>query len=160
MGENDDQIKLSVNRSSPDIDSKVSMSKAPWKPSVSGSIAFFFGPVASGIITYINLKRLDHPKKANLVLKFTFIGTVILILLLFMMSEFMTNFMGTFIGHFLTIFLFIKLQKKEFKDWQINNEHIKPSNGWRTVGWGFLGFFLYLVIAFILAFIVPDDFIR
>jgi uncharacterized membrane protein len=46
-------------------------------------------------------------------------------------------------------FIFAKLQDDEFSGWQTAHPEIKPTSGWRAIGWAFLGTFLYLVVIII-----------
>ena len=59
--------------------------KQPWKPRVSGLIGLFCGPIAAGIVTYINLNRLGQPRKAKRTLGVTLLGSVILVIVLWFM---------------------------------------------------------------------------
>jgi len=46
-----------------------------------------------------------------------------------------------------------RLQKQEFDLWQSANPGLLPLNGWRAIGWGFLGLFLFFAIAMVI--IIP-----
>jgi disulfide bond formation protein DsbB len=49
-------------------------------------------------------------------------------------------------------FLFSGLQDREFDEWQAAHQEVVPTNGWRALGWGFIGVIVFLV--FLLAVVV------
>ena len=55
--------------------------------------------------------------------------------------------LGNLIGNIISPFLFPAIQWNDFKKWE--SEKRETYNGWRSVGWGFLGTIIYFVLSFI-----------
>jgi len=44
-------------------------------------------------------------------------------------------------------FVFPKIQDQEFTQWEAMHPDIKPSSGWKALGWGIAGLAVFVVIA-------------
>jgi H+/Cl- antiporter ClcA len=123
------------------------VSTPPWSLWVVGSIGFLFGPVASALITYFNFKWMGKPDKANWTLGLTLIGVVIYSVILARSSANEAETMGEFLGNAVSPFLYPAIQWGDFKNWELNER--ETYNGWRSIGWGFLGMIIFLLLSFI-----------
>lgn len=108
--------------------------RAPWKPRVAGITSFFFGPVAGGLVTFLNLRRLGAPRKAAWILGLSALGSVLLGSLSYWMEEYLELLAAP-----LSACVFPPLQKAEFDAWRGRNPDVPLQSGWRSVGWGALG---------------------
>ena len=125
---------------------------APYRPHVAGRIAFFFGPVAGALITVISLRRFGYPVKAHKVLRWTLVAAAGLAAVLILVPEVFGRLIGLG-AEFAFYKIYPDLQEKEFNEWQLAHSDIQPLNGWRALGWGFAGLFLFLLI--IVAVMIP-----
>lgn len=140
----------------------------PWKPHVAAIMGFFFGPLAGALVTYANLKRLQQPHKAKLVLLYTPAASVVLLLPLFYLPEHAAEALGAGLNAGFAV-LFVWLQKKEFDGWREKQEIILEAggleleagglkleavaaSGWTALGWGLLGLAMFGGIVVGLAF--------
>ena len=126
------------------------MPKPPFRPGTIGRIAFFFSIVAGSLVCIINLRRMGHAEKAKKVLWITIgvaVGVACFLLLL-------PDAIGRLVGLVLEViwyFVFPKIQAREFEQWQTLHPELLPANGWRAIGWGFLGFGMFFVIFVLVA---------
>ncbi len=130
--------------------------KAPWKPRVSGAIGLAFGPVAAALITFVNLRRLDSPRKARWVLGLTSVGSVLLGSFTYLMQEKSGYWLSSL--NILIAPLYSILQTAEFDAWRARNPVAKSQNGWYATGWGLIGLVVFLALAIIgtLPWLMPD----
>lgn len=127
------------------------MSKAPYRPKVVGTIAFFFGPMAGAIVSVINLRRFGYPLKAKQVFLWSLAATAGLAVVLMLTPDVLARGIG--IGAEIAFYkVYSSLQEKEFAAWRTANPQIEPLNGWRAMGWGFAGLTLFLLVFFVVAF--------
>lgn len=47
--------------------------------------------------------------------------------------------------------IYSALQQKEFEQWQEANVGVEPLSGWRAIGWGVVGLFLFFLVFFLVA---------
>jgi hypothetical protein len=120
--------------------------KAPWRPRVSGVAGFLFGPLAGGIIAFINFRRLGRPRAAAWTLALTILASAFFGVLV-ALAPAATNAVGRVIGNILSPFLFPALQKSAFEEWAAAHPGVEPANGWRSTGWAILGCILYFAVA-------------
>lgn len=130
----------------------------PWKPMVAGVMGLLLGPIAAAIVTFINLKRLDRHKKANWVLALSIAGGIILFYGLFFLPELQSESLGKFIGNFISPFLYPFIQKDDFEEWKAKHPEATANRGVRSIGWGFIGLLLNLVIVFGISMSIPYDY--
>ena len=128
--------------------------KQPWRPRVSGIIGFIFGPLAAGLLTFINFRRLGKERKATLTLLYTFVGSILLFLLLGVMKTEQTEIVGPLVGNIVCPLLFPFIQKKDFKIWRNQNPQLQPNTGWNSIGWGVIGSVIFFVLALIIAVVM------
>jgi hypothetical protein len=127
------------------------MSKAPFRPKVTGKIAFFFGPVASALVSVINLRPTGHPLKAKRVLLRTLGGAGVLAATLVVIPDVLGCAVG--LGAEIAFYkIYPGLRERQFEGWQAANPDIQPLNGWKAIGWGFVGLVIFLAIISAVAF--------
>jgi hypothetical protein len=135
------------------------MTKAPYRPTAAGRIAFFFGPVAGALVTVTNLRRYGYPLKANKVLLWTLLAAAVLSVVLIVTPDLLGRVIGL-AAEFAAYKVYSGLQEKEFNEWQTAHPDIAPLNGWGALGWGFAGlvvlFMMIVGIGFILALLLPS----
>jgi hypothetical protein len=124
--------------------------KPPWRPSVVGRIAFFFGPVAGALIALICLRRMENPQKSKKVMRLAVAFAVLESLVLFFIPDVLSRFVA--IGAEIAFLLFFPaFLEKDFAEWQAAHPTVQPSNGWNAVGWGFLGAIAFVAIAILVS---------
>jgi hypothetical protein len=123
---------------------------APFEPAVAGRIAFFFGPIAGALVSVVSLRRTGHPLRARQVLRWTIAVAAVMSLVLILLPNGLGRLFG-FVAEITFYSVYPKLQKDEFAIWQTANPGVEPSNGWKALGWGFLGAILFVVIAILIA---------
>lgn len=127
------------------------MLKAPFRPQVAGRIAFFFGPMAGALVSVISLRRMGHPLRAKRILRWTLLVAAMLAVLLILTPDILGRALG--LGAEIAFYLtFPGLQKSEFAEWQAAHPDLEPSNGWKALGWGFVGALLFVAVLFAVAF--------
>jgi hypothetical protein len=107
--------------------------------------AILLGPVAAGLVAYLNLKRLGAAAKAQKVLIGALVGSAVLIAILIKTS------IPSYGGIALSIGIggaFSAMQQQEFKTWQAANPGVDPRSAWASLGWGVLGLVIFLCMAF------------
>jgi hypothetical protein len=90
---------------------------------------------------------MGKPDKANWTLGLTLIGVVIYSVILARSSANEAETMGEFLGNAVSPFLYPAIQWGDFKNWELNER--ETYNGWRSIGWGFLGMIIFLLLSFI-----------
>lgn len=120
--------------------------KSPWRPWVSGIAGFLLGPLAGGIIAFINFRRLGRPRAAAWTLGLTIVGCALFGMLI-AFAPAASNGIGRMIGNILSPFLYPFLQKKAFDEWAAAHPGVEPDKGWRSLGWAILGCVLYFAVA-------------
>ena len=129
------------------------MLQPPFRPAVSGRIALLLGPIAGAFVSVISLRRMNYPRKASRVLRLTLIAAILVSILLVLTPDFLSRLIG--IGTDIAFWLvFPRIQHQEFEDWQNAHPDVLPSNGWRAMGWGLLGLFLFLLTAILVGMIL------
>jgi hypothetical protein len=136
--------------SPPPIEAVLSWTKPPWKPRVSGRMGFWFGPLAGGIVAFVNLRRLGARRKANLTLLST-LATLILVLviLIYVIPYNLLRILDKFIVLGIEVAgfkIFPSIQSKDFETWQVNHPGANTANGWKAMGWGILGLLSYFAL--------------
>jgi FtsH-binding integral membrane protein len=121
----------------------------PFEPAVAGRIAFFFGPIAGALVSVVSLRRTGHPLRARQVLRWTIAVAAVMAIVLILLPEGLGRLFG-FVAEITFYTVYPKLQKDEFAIWQTANPGVKPSNGWKALGWGFLGLVLFFVVAMLI----------
>jgi hypothetical protein len=107
---------------------------------------FFLGPLAGALVSIISLRRMGHPLQAKRIFLWTLLATAVFAAVLVATPQPLSRFLG--IGAEIGFYLFYpKLQETEFAAWEAAHPDLKPSSGWRAVGWGLVGFVLLLIIA-------------
>lgn len=127
--------------------------KPPFRPQVAGRIGFFFSIVAGALVSIISLRRMGHSEKAKRVLWITFLSAAFIAIIVLLMPD----APGRLFGLGLEVawyFVFPKIQDREFQQWQATHPDIEPTSGWKALGWGFLGSFLFLTIIIVVAMIL------
>ena len=119
--------------------------KPPFRPQVAGKIAFFFGLVSGALIAAVNLRRMGDPQKAEKVMWITILSTAVVATVLIIIPTAVGRLLGLSL-EIVWYFVFPKIHDEEFRQWESTHKGIKPSNGWRALGWGLFGAVLFLVI--------------
>jgi FtsH-binding integral membrane protein len=121
----------------------------PFEPAVAGRIAFFFGPIAGALVSVISLRRTGYPLRARQVLRWTIAVAAVMSLVLILLPDGLGRLFG-FVAEITFYSVYPKLQKDEFAIWQTANPGVEPSNGWKALGWGFLGLLLFFVVGLLI----------
>jgi hypothetical protein len=129
------------------------MLQPPFRPAVAGRVAFWLGPIAGALVSVISLRRMNCPAKANRVFLLTLIAAILLAILLILTPDILSRLIG-FGAEIAFWLVFPRIQDWEFEDWQNAHPDVLPSNGWRAIGWGLLGLFLFLLTTFLVAMIL------
>jgi hypothetical protein len=127
--------------------------KAPWRPKVAGRIAFFFGPVAGGLVVAVSLRRMGHQQSTKKVLLLALGAAAAEAAILFFTPDALARGVG--IGAEIAFLLiFPVFMEKEFSEWQVTHPSALPSNGWNAIGWGLVGTVVLFVIVFLMFFVL------
>lgn len=121
--------------------------KSPWRPLVSGVAGFLLGPLAGGIIAFINFRRLHRPRAAAWTLGLTILGCAFFGVLIAFSTAAASNGLGRLVGNIISPFLFPFIQNKAFNEWTAAHPGVEPDKGWRSIGSGILGMILYFALA-------------
>jgi len=90
-----------------------------------------------------------HPEKARKGITRALIAMIALAFVLFFAPDAWRRIIG--LGAEAAFYVAFKgFQEREFAEWQSANVTLQPSNGWRAVGWGFVGLFLECALFFII----------
>lgn len=117
-------------------------------------MAFFFGPIAGASVSIVSLRRMRHPEKAKRVFLWTLLAATLLAVVLLVTPDGLGRLIGL-ASEFIFYFIFPRIQDHEFEEWQGAHPDVPPSNGWKALGWGVLGLFLFLAIAIVLTLLIP-----
>jgi hypothetical protein len=119
---------------------------APWRPRVSGIAGFLLGPLAGGIIAFVNFRRTGRPRAAAWTLVLTIVACALFGALV-AFAPVASTAIGRLIGNILSPFLFPLIQNSAFDQWAAAHPGVEPANGWRSTGWAILGCILYFAVA-------------
>ena len=122
----------------------------PFSPKVAGRIAFWFGPIAGALVSVVSLRRTGHPLRARQILRLTIAVAAVLSLILILLPDGIGRLFGL-VAEITFYSVYPKLQEDEFAIWETANPGVESSNGWKALGWGFLGLLLFLVITVLIA---------
>ncbi len=119
--------------------------KLPWKPRVAGINGLIFGPVAAGLVAYVNFRRMGQPRKAKQILVGWIPAIVVLAAILLFIPVQITHgaALGLGVGCMLA---FTNLQKSDFALWEQSHPQTRPANGWNSLGLGLLGLVILVVL--------------
>jgi uncharacterized membrane protein len=125
----------------------------PFRPRAIGRLTFFFGPLAGAFVSAISLRRMGYKEKAGKVIRYTFLISIGVALILGLIPEGLGRIfgLGLEIGFYV---IFPKIIYREFEAWQAAHPEIEPSSGWRAIGWALLGIFLYLFVIMLIVFLL------
>jgi hypothetical protein len=97
------------------------------------------------------LRRTGYPLRAKRIFLWTLVAAAILAVALTLTPDILGRAIG--LGSELAFYLvFLRLQDKEFAEWQAAHPELGPSNGWKPLGWGFVGVLLFFMVFFAVAF--------
>jgi len=122
------------------------LTKPPFRPGVAGRIGFFFGPIAGAFVASINLGRMGQPEKASKVRSYTFLVAIIVVIVIMLIPDVLGHIVGLGL-EVASLMVFPRIQDASFAEWQRVNSGIEPANGWKAIGWGFLGLIIFVAIA-------------
>jgi hypothetical protein len=126
-------------------------SKAPWRPKVAGRIAFFFGPIAGALIVAISLRRMGYQQAAKKVMLLAVGAAAAEAAILFFIPESLSRLVG-FGAEIAFLLVFPVFMENEFNEWQASRPSAAPSKGWNSIGWGFVGTAMFIVISLFVFF--------
>ena len=129
------------------------MPKPPFRPKVAGIIGFAFGIVAGALVSAINLRRMGHTQKAKKVMWISLLAAVVVAAIILLIPDALERPVGLAIEA-AWYFIFPKVQDREFSQWLATHNDISPSNGWKAMGWGFLGIVMLFAIAVALSILL------
>lgn len=132
-------------------------SKQPWRPRVSGVVGFLLGPLAAGIVSFKNLRRLGSPQRANWVLIATVLACLLIGFLYLPVRNYANQqvqsadlfygfswfFFWVHIGNVVSPFVYPILQWQKFEDWKAQEQHRSPTNCWSAAFSAIIGFLLF-----------------
>jgi hypothetical protein len=96
---------------------------------------------------------MGHPEKAKKVVWITLLVAAAFAALVILIPDAPGRLLG-FALEIAWYFVFPRIQNDEFNQWQAAHPDVLPSSGWKTLGWGFIGFALFLVIFFGMALLL------
>ena len=132
--------------------------KAPWRPKTAGRIAFFFGPIAGAQVVAISLRRMGHQPTAKKVMLLALGMSALEAAILFFIPDVLARLVG-FGAEIVFLLIFPAFMENAFREWEASHPGATPSNGWKAIGWGLVGTFVFLVVALVvflmLAALVP-----
>src|SRR6185437_15658320 len=102
------------------------------------------------LVSVVSLPRTGHPLRARQVLRWTIAVAAVMSLVLILLPNGLGRLFG-FVAEITFYSVYPKLQNDEFAIWQTANPGVEPSNGWKALGWGFLGAILFFVVAILIA---------
>jgi hypothetical protein len=123
-------------------------SKAPWRPKVSGYIAFFLGPVAGAFVAAASLRRMGESRKARATLLYTLVLCVAFLVPFILLIP-----PGAGIKKIILLAVegagfsvFPSIVREEYAKWRPLNPNVKPRNDYLSIGWGILGLLVYVTM--------------
>lgn len=122
----------------------------PWNYFSVFIFSSLFGPGASYLISWQNLKKMSKPEEAK---KFLLFGGIVFLLIsiaLYYLPESGAKALGNVAAIIFPIWLYYSHQKQ----WQTTNPN-KAKFSWSILGWSLLGVILVLVVFLLLGFILP-----
>lgn len=132
--------------------------KLPWTMSQVFTTSFLFGPVAAGIITAVNYKRLEKPKY---IFPCLLIGIVLFVFEIITITVFFKYENIGFIVltfNLVPAFMFMKTQEPHFETWEMENwEYVSIDGSYRSKKIG--GLILLGLILFLFQFFIIKPFI-
>jgi hypothetical protein len=144
-----------TNVNSDAIETIAGGSKPPWRPKVSGYVAFLLGPVAGALVAAASFRGMGHGRKARQTLVYT-----VLLTATFLIPFLLAIPADAPIKKFILLAVegagysvFPSLVREEYVKWRAVNPDVKPRNDYASIGWGIVGFVIYFAMAgVILAF--------
>lgn len=122
----------------------------PWNYFSVFIFSSLFGPGASYLISWRNLKKMGKPEEAK---KFLLFGGIIFLLMstaLIYLPKSGTKALGNVAAIIFPIWLYYSHQKQ----WQISNPN-KAKFSWSILGWSLLGVLLLIIVVAALTVILP-----
>jgi len=123
--------------------------KPPWRPKVAGYVAFLLGPMAGALVAAASFRRMGQTRKARQTILYTlFACTVFMSLFLLGLPDkapIKPIILMAVEGAGFSIFP--SIVRGEYVKWKRENPGAKPRNDYASIGWGLLGFFLYVALA-------------
>lgn len=108
-------------------------------------MAFWFSIFAGALVSVISLRRMGHPQKAKKVFWITLLAAIVAATILFLIPDALGRLVA--LGMEGVWFVaFPRIQDREFAQWQGAHSDVTPSNGWKALGWGFLGLLMFFVV--------------
>jgi hypothetical protein len=87
--------------------------------------------------------------QANKVRRYTFLIAIAIVIILMLIPDALGHLVG--LGMEVASFtIFPRIQDVSFAEWQGSNSGVEPSNGWKAIGWGFLGLLLFVLLAVVI----------
>jgi hypothetical protein len=96
---------------------------------------------------------MGHGQKAKKVLWFTLLGAAVAASILILIPVAFGRPVGLGL-EVIWYFVFSEIQDQEFTEWQAVHPDVRPSSGWKALGWGFAG-----LATFVAIFIAIDIFL-
>ncbi len=131
------------------IETVASGNKPPWRPKVSGYVAFVLGPIAGALVAAASFRSMGQPRKAQQRLLYTLLLTAA-----FLIPFLLAIPADAPIKKFILLAVegagysvFPSLVREEYVKWKAVNSDVKPRNDYASIGWGIVGAFIYLTMA-------------
>ena len=121
---------------------------APWRPKVSGYIGLFLGPVAGALVAAASLRRMGQLRKARETLIYTLILSVAFLVpfILFIPSGAGIKKIILLAVEGAGFSVFPSIVREEYMKWRPLNPDVKLRNDYLSIGWGILGFLIYVAM--------------
>jgi hypothetical protein len=122
--------------------------KPPWRPKVSGYVAFLLGPVAGALVAAASFRSMGLPRKARQTVLYTLLLTA-----MFLIPFLLAIPTNAPIKKFIWLAVegagysvFPSLVREEYVKWRAENPDVKPRNDYTSIGWGIVGLFIYVTM--------------
>ena len=122
------------------------LDRSPIRPIIAGLLGLLFTPMASMLITYVNLRRMGYKRKAQLVIRITVVVYYVYIIIFQHIHWTWRGPVSLAVFLLCLPFVFPNLQRKEYLAWKVANPDKKPESWVKGIKWGILG---WIVLFFI-----------
>jgi MFS family permease len=131
------------------IEAVLAGNKPPWRPKVSGYVAFILGPVAGALVAAASFRSMGQRRKAQQTVFYT-----ILLCIAFLIPFILGIPAGAPIKKIIGLAVegagysvFPSVLREDYVKWKQTNPGVKPRNDYASIGWGVLGALMYLTMA-------------
>lgn len=123
-------------------------SKPPWRPRVSGYVAFILGPIAGALVAAASFRSMGETQKAQRTIFYT-----LLLCIAFLIPFILAIPADAPIKKIILLAVegagysvFPSILREDYLKWKAANNGVKPRNDYASIGWGLLGALMYLTM--------------